>query len=57
MRSQTRFEDDEETPLFNHGPLNKPTPLPIAQVSILVLPIIAEAVSSLSISPYINQVC
>ena len=57
MRSQARFEDNEETPLLNQDPSNKPTPLPIAQVSILVLPFIAEAFASLSISPYINQVC
>ena len=57
MRAQTRFEDNEETPLFNYGPSNERTPLPIAQVSILVLPFIAEASASLSIGPYINQVC
>jgi len=55
MTSPARFEDNDETPLLNSGPLNKPTPLPIAQVSILVLPWIAEASASLSLSPYIKQ--
>ena len=57
MTPPARFEDNEETPLLNYGSLNKSTPLPIAQVSILVLPWIAEASASLSLSTYINQVC
>jgi len=51
--------DDEETPLLRvqgDGTSLKPTPLPTAQISLLVLPWIAETIVSHSISPYINQV-
>ena len=61
MRPPARLEDndnrDEGTPLLpNHDPSHKPTPLPAAQVSVLILPWMAEAVVALSISPFINQV-
>jgi hypothetical protein len=62
MRSPARSaddNDDEETPLLhvqNDDTPHKPTPLPIAQISVLLLPWIAEATVSNSITPYINQV-
>jgi len=52
--------DDEETPFLgvrSDDTPHKPTPLPAAQISALLLPWIAEATISQSISPYINQVC
>src|SRR6266702_907941 len=63
--SRTRFEDnhelDEETPfLSNHEviPHLSPTrtPLPTAQISILLTAWLAESITSQSISPYLNQV-
>ena len=59
MRPRVRpaDSDNEGTPLFlSDHPSRKPTPLPAAQVSVLILPWIAEAIVGLSISPYINQV-
>ncbi|KAH9059717.1 MFS general substrate transporter [Lactarius vividus] len=61
--SPTRFEDnheiDEETPFLpNQDPpdLNPTqTPLPIAQISILLTIWLAESILSHSISPYLNQ--
>ena len=62
MKSPARPGDsnnDEETPLLHvqgdDTPL-KPSPFPTAQISVLVLPWIAETVMTYSISPYINQV-
>jgi hypothetical protein len=62
MRSPARSDDssnDEETPLLSaqsdDTPL-KPSPFPTIQISVLVLPWIAETVMTYSISPYINQV-
>ncbi|KAH9963061.1 major facilitator superfamily domain-containing protein [Russula compacta] len=47
---------DEETPLL-HGTNapRKATPLPVTQISILLLLLLAEPITSLSINPYINQ--
>ncbi|KAH9030855.1 MFS general substrate transporter [Lactarius deliciosus] len=62
--SLTRFEDDheidEETPFLpnREGPSDlKPTrtPLPTAQISILLTAWLAESILSNSISPYLNQ--
>lgn len=48
---------DEETPLLHDGnaPRNK-TPLPTTQIVVLLLLLLSEPITSLSISPYINQV-
>ena len=61
MRSPTRSGDsnDEESLLLSVHSDNIPqkaTPLPIAQVSVLVLPWIGESIVFCSIGPYINQV-
>jgi hypothetical protein len=62
MRPPARSSDndDEEAPLLrvqkDDGTSPKPTPLPTAQISVLLLPWIAETIVSHSISPYINQV-
>jgi hypothetical protein len=61
MRAPTRSDvnDDEETPLLHvqgEDTTLKSTPLPAAQISILILPWIAETIVSHSMSPYINQV-
>jgi hypothetical protein len=60
--SLTRFEDevDEETPFLPNQevlPDSNPTrtPLPIAQISILLTAWLAESITSYSISPYLNQ--
>ena len=56
-----RFDDDgnEETPLLHvqsdETPRN-PTPLPTAQIAVLVFPWVAESIVEHSISPYLNQV-
>jgi len=59
MTSPARVDDnDEGTPFLqirSDDTPYKPTPLPTAQVSVLLLPWIAEAIVSHSISPYINQ--
>jgi hypothetical protein len=63
--SLTSFEDnrdvDEETPFLPSQevpPDSNParTPLPIAQISILLTAWLAESITSHSISPYLNQV-
>jgi hypothetical protein len=63
--SLTRFEDnhevDEETPFLPNQEVlpdsnSTRTPLPIAQVSILLTAWLAESITSHSISPYLNQV-
>ena len=62
--SPVRFNDydNDETPLLrvqNADPGDAPriqTPLPTSQISVLVLPWIAESIVAHSISPYINQV-
>lgn len=49
---------DEETPLLqNANAPRKATPLPVTQISILLLLLLTEPITSLSINPYINQVC
>jgi hypothetical protein len=60
MSSPARFDadDDEETSLLDAqcDASHQPTPLPTVQLSVLLLPSIAEAVMFSSMSPYINQV-
>ncbi|KAN0119048.1 major facilitator superfamily [Russula decolorans] len=47
---------DEETPLLHNGNApRKATPLPLTQITILLLLLLAEPITSLSINPYINQ--
>jgi len=51
--------DSDETPLLrvqSGDAPRKQTPLPIFQISVLVLPWMAESIMAHSISPYINQV-
>ena len=56
-RSQTQGAADEETPLLhNEGTPRKPTPLPMTQLCVLLLLLLSEPITSLSINPYINQV-
>ena len=52
------FEDDEETPFLPKQDDSHPTrtPLPTAQISILLTAWLAESIVSQSISPYLNQV-
>jgi hypothetical protein len=48
---------DEETSLLRDGkPQRKETPLPLAQILILLLLQLCEPITSQSIKPYINQV-
>ena len=55
---RTQGTVDEETPLLHAGNApRKATPLPVTQISILLLLLLAEPITSLSINPYINQVC
>ncbi len=61
--SLTRFEDnreiEEETPFLQDVQRDfppTPTPLPIAQISILLTTWLADSIVSNSISPYLNQV-
>ncbi|KAI0260280.1 major facilitator superfamily domain-containing protein [Gloeopeniophorella convolvens] len=47
---------DEETPLIQReNARREPTPLPVTQILVLLLLQLAEPITSLSISPYINQ--
>jgi MFS family permease len=47
---------DEETPLLRDGNLQrKETPLPLAQILVLLLLQLSEPITSSSIRPYINQ--
>ena len=49
---------DEETPLLRDGNASrKETPLPVTQIVVLLLLQLAEPITSLSINPYISQVC
>lgn len=58
MSPRTQDTVDEETPLLqNANAQRKATPLPVTQISILLLLLLAEPITSLSINPYINQVC
>jgi len=59
--SPTRSDDNnnEESPLLHvqcDDTPKRPTPLPMTQISVLVLPWIGEAIVFYSIGPYINQV-
>ena len=61
--SLTTFEDDvidyeDETPFLKNDDSDprKPTPLPMKQISVLLVLWIAESVIDNSISPYLNQV-
>ena len=63
--SLTTFGDDDvdygdETPFLQDDAqdpsLRKQTPLPIKQISLLLLPGIAESIVDHSINPYLNQV-
>ena len=63
--SLTTLEDDDvdyedETPFLQddaqNSSLRKQTPLPIKQISFLLLPGIAESIVDHSINPYLNQV-
>ncbi|KAI9452892.1 MFS general substrate transporter [Lactarius psammicola] len=55
-RSQGIPEPEDETPLLRNGNApRKETPLPIAQIVILLLLQLTDPVASLSIRPYINQ--
>ena len=64
MSLTTTLEDDDvdyedETPFLKNdddASLHKQTPLPIKQISFLLLPWIAESIVDHSISPYLNQV-
>ena len=61
MRFEENHEVDEETPFLpNREVLPESnltrTPLPIAQISILLTAWLAESITSHSISPYLNQV-
>ena len=52
-------DNHDETPLLraqSHNAMYRQTPLPAAQISVLVLPWIADIMVTYSISPYINQV-
>ncbi|KAH9059729.1 MFS general substrate transporter [Lactarius vividus] len=54
--TKSRGSADEETPLLHDGNApRKATPLPITQIAVLLLLQLAEPITSLSISPYINQ--
>ena len=56
MSSQELIEqNDESTPLLRETA--HPNPLPKGQIFALLLLMTAEPVMSLSIIPYINQVC
>ena len=61
MRTPTRSNDNnyEETPLLrvqSDDAPQKPTPLPITQISIIVLLWVGEGMAFSSIGTYINQV-
>ena len=54
---KSRVTPDEETPLLRVGNApRKETPLPITQIVVLLMLQLSEPITSLSISPYINQV-
>ncbi|KAH8985105.1 MFS general substrate transporter [Lactarius akahatsu] len=51
-----RSEPEEETPLLrNEHPPQTETPLPITQIVVLLLLLLTEPITSLSIRPYVNQ--
>ncbi|KAH9026662.1 MFS general substrate transporter [Lactarius hengduanensis] len=56
LKSQGTPEPQEETPLLHDGKaLRTETPLPITQITVLLLLQLCEPITSLSINPYINQ--
>ena len=55
LTKDDREANEEETPLLQNSPPAR-TPLPIAQISILLTAWLAECVTAQSILPYINQV-
>jgi hypothetical protein len=56
-RKTSQGTPDEETPLLRDGNRQrKETPLPLAQILVLLLLQLAEPITSSSIRPYINQV-
>ena len=58
LKSQGTLEPQEETPLLHDGKAPRTeTPLPITQIAVLLLLQLCEPITSLSINPYINQVC
>jgi len=60
MQSQGTIEQNDESehiPLLPQAKRVHPTPLPTGQLFALLLLMIAEPVTSLSIMPYINEVC
>ena len=61
QRSQPAPELDEETPFLHESqhdgnPSPKETPLPITQITVLLLVQLTEPLTSLAIRPYINLV-
>jgi hypothetical protein len=55
--TQRTLEPEEATPLLrDENPPRKETPLPFAQILVLLLLQLTEPITSLSIRPYINQV-
>ena len=58
LKSQRTLELEEATPLLpDENPPRKETPLPFTQILVLLLLQLTEPIMSLSIGPYINQVC
>lgn len=58
--SPTKFQrapDEETSLLVDRNPERKETPLPLAQILVLLLLQLCEPITSQSIKPYINQVC
>ncbi|KAH9052780.1 MFS general substrate transporter [Lactarius vividus] len=54
--SPERSEPEEETPLLlDSNPPRIETPLPITQIVVLLLLLLTEPITSLSIRPYVNQ--
>ncbi|KAH9052776.1 MFS general substrate transporter [Lactarius vividus] len=55
-RSQGALESEEETPLLRDANASRTeTPLPTTQIVVLLLLLLTEPITSLSIRPYINQ--
>ncbi|KAI9443935.1 MFS general substrate transporter [Lactarius indigo] len=55
-RSRGAPEPEEETPLLHDGSAPRTeTPLPITQIVVLLMLLLCEPITSLSINPYINQ--
>ena len=57
MPVKSQGTPDEETPLLHDQDApRRETPLPITQIIILLLLLLSEPITFLSISPYVNQV-